>query len=67
MKKIKFYIICLIVTMAFFSISSKSYGQTSNGGTLLNNGDTVCYGNNYGMLRLNGEIGDAQYCCPMGR
>lgn len=47
--------------MAILSISSKSYALDSFGGTLELADDTVCYGNNYGMLRLNGEIGDAQY------
>ena len=54
------YLISVLI-LIFFGFIQESYGLTSVGGTLLDDVDTVCYGNNYGMLRLNGEIGDVQY------
>ena len=50
-----------ILILVTFGFLPKSYGLTSVGGTLLDDTDTVCYGSNHGMLRLNGEIGDVQY------
>jgi len=54
MKRIPIIILLLlIITLA--------KAQTSDGGTLEIPDDTVCYGNNNGILVLNSEVGDVQY------
>ncbi|OFX82834.1 MAG: hypothetical protein A2W99_14325 [Bacteroidetes bacterium GWF2_33_16] len=59
MKKRIFIIICVV--LGFVSFEDPLYAQVSFGGTLMEPIDTVCYGSNQGVLRLNGEIGNVLY------
>ena len=54
MKKIS---IIILLILSVISVNA----QISDGGTLELADDTVCYGNNNGMLVLNSEVGDVQY------
>lgn len=55
----KGYRIALFISL-FVCSGISLYGQSA-GGTLENPFDTVCYGNNHGVLRLKDEIGNILY------
>ena len=55
------YLFILSIIFSIFFSGNRLFAQSSDGGTLMEPVDTVCYQNNQGVLRLNGEIGDALY------